>query len=228
MTQDFYILHFGLLLKYLGLKPDNEKSALYWNFLKHMDDDTFKLSVQEIIKNFVPTVACPFPLVSHFLKYCGSDAQGEATKAISTLRAYARRIGRMDSVNFNDSALHETIIRFGGWVAICDFTDKDWNINEGRLMDVYKTMQQSFCADIHHLPGVSEKSNGGYRIYDVSKETMQITGHSRILSGALIETKGTVRPLLQFKRQELLEDNSEHFDMDKYFESASKLFDVNN
>ena len=79
--------------------------------------------------------------------------------------------------------------------------------------------QQSSRNEIHHLPGLSEKDNGHYRIYDVNQKTMQITGHNRILRGILLETIGETKPLLDHKKQEAIEDNSEYVDMNKFFES---------
>jgi hypothetical protein len=207
MTKEFFIMHFGLLLKYLGLKPENEKTTMYFEFLKHMDDDTFKTSVQEIIKSFVPTTQNPFPLVSHFMKYTGSDEQGSAIKAISTLKVYIRKVGRMESVNFNDNALHETVERFGGWPAVCNFSEQDWNINENRMIETYKVMATSPRSDVSHLAGLAEKDNGHYRVYDVNPKTMQISGYNRLMRGVLIETTGTAKPLFDKKEAPKLIDS---------------------
>ena len=200
-------MHFGLLCKYLGYNQNLEKTSMYWDFLKHMDEETFKTAVQEIIKSFVPTTQNPFPLVSHFMKYTGSDEQGSAIKAISTLKVYIRRVGRMESVNFNDGALHETVERFGGWPAVCNFSEQDWNINENRMIETYKIMATSPRSEITHLPGLAEKDNGHYRIYDVNPKTMQIAGYNRLIRGVLLETTGTAKTLFEKKEDPKLIDS---------------------
>lgn len=202
MTKENFLMQMGLLFKYLGCHPDEEKITLYWRLLKHMDDQEFNFAVTGIMREFVPTSANPFPLVSHFMKFTSSDAQGQAVKAVSTLKAYIGRVGKYESVSFGDSALHSVVERFGGWTAVCAFSDNDWNVNEGRMVETYKAMFQSGIQPVgntDHLAGISEKDDGWYKIYQVDAKTSQMIEYKRYKGQQLIETVNLRKPELTYQ-----------------------------
>jgi hypothetical protein len=175
MTEAKFLSCIGMLFKYLRERPAQEVVNMYWELLKHMDEKEFEKAVTGVISEFIPTKATPFPLVAHFLKFSGSDANGRAIRAIATLKGYVRKIGKYESANFNDNALHATIERFGGWPAICAMGDTDWNVNEGRMIDTYKVMCAQYCDETNsHVAGLSEKDGGFYRVYNISQKTLQI------------------------------------------------------
>lgn len=201
MTEKLFIMQMALLYKYLGVEPDGEKTSLYWKLLKHMTDDDFKTALTGVMREFVPTTANPFPLVSQFLEFSSLNAHGIATKAISTLKAYYRRVGRYESVSFGDVTLHAVVERFGGWPAICAFGDNDWNVNEGRMIETYKTMYQSGSVpDCDHLQGLSEKDAGFYRVYHIDSKNSKMIQYQRYQGSNLIETVNLQKPVIENKR----------------------------
>lgn len=175
MNQDSFKINLGFLSKYLRYELNQEQVCIYWDLLKHLSDDKFEVACKNIIKEFIPTSTVPFPLVAHILKYCGDAGDNQVINAISTLKKAISRVGPYESINFNDPALHYTINAFGGWTAICSWASEDWNINEKRLMETYRTSLQTGREDCGYLLGISEKQNGYYRIYSILDNGKKIT-----------------------------------------------------
>ncbi|MFA5300265.1 MAG: DUF6475 domain-containing protein [Lutibacter sp.] len=192
MDKQFYLTEMTFLSNLINVPVEvqKKKTTDYWPLLKHLSDDEFHVSVVGIVREFVPTASVQFPMVSQFLKFCSSDAQGSAVKAISMLKAYIRKVGKYESVNFNNMTLHAVVERYGGWPAICAWTDSDWNINENRLIESYKLSYQSGFveSEIKHLPGISEKDAGFFRIYQIDNKTMQIIGSDKYQDCTLISS----------------------------------------
>ena len=169
MTEQIFKENIAFLTKYLRFELSTEYVVLYWNMLKHLDDNKFKQAMNNIIKDFVPTNAVPFPLVVHFLRYCGEAGDNQIINGIAKLKKMIRVVGQYESIDFKDSALHYTINVFGGWPSICTWTDKDWDINEGRLSQTYKTAIETERTDEGRLPGISEQAGGVFRIHIISQ-----------------------------------------------------------
>jgi hypothetical protein len=144
--------------------------GMYGDHLKHLPDEIFKIACKKVIKNFVPTSTVPFPLVPHFLKYCGEGEDDRAIAAISILKRAIRKVGPYHSIIFKDAALNYAVNAYGGWVAVCNWVDKDWDINEQRLINTYKVASIGGFKDICHLPGISEKEpNGFFKLHFIKK-----------------------------------------------------------
>jgi hypothetical protein len=191
MTEKFYVTEMAYLCKLLGTSQELqlEKVENYWPLLKHMSEHDFHMAIVGIIREYTSTDSKKFPMVAHFLKYSSNNTQGMATKALSTLKVYVRKAGRYESVNFNDNALHSTILAFGGWPAICAMTDKDWSIQEGRIAETYKTFVQSGSFEkVHHVPGISEKEAGFFRIYQVDAQTGTALGYCRCRGPMILQS----------------------------------------
>jgi hypothetical protein len=206
MTEEFYLSEMAYLCNYLNIDTNTQikKGRDYWPLMKHMTNEEFHAAVVGVIREYIQYRPNDFPLVSHFLRFCSSDAQGQAVKAISTLKAYIRIIGKYESVSFGDSALHSIVESFGGWPAVCAFSDSDWNVNEGRMIEAYKTRFQSgFNSDDSHLAGLSEKDAGFYRVYTIDKKSSQMIGYKRFNGLQLLETVNFVKPALENKRSEI-------------------------
>jgi hypothetical protein len=210
MTEDFYLSEMAYLCNYFNIdaKMQAKKGFDYWPLLKHMANEEFHIAVVGIIREFIQYGKNDFPLISHFLKFCSSDAQGQAVRAISTLKACIRSIGKYESVSFGDSALHAVVEGFGGWPAVCAFSDSDWNVNEGRMIEAYKTRFQSgFTTDDNsHLSGISEKDAGFYRLYQVDGKTCQLLQYQRFVGVNLIETVVIKKQVIEQKRTGIIEN----------------------
>jgi hypothetical protein len=132
---------------------------MYWNMLKDLSDDQFKQASTTIMQMWHPTSTVPFPLVSDLREAAGLSGHSASVHAIQTVKGAIIKAGPYDSVSFNDRALHAVIERFGGWVAICNFSDDDWNINERRLIESYESAVQFGDNGPVHLMGIFEAEN---------------------------------------------------------------------
>lgn len=224
MNKEYFQQNFALIYKYFGVHPDNEKTQMYWNFLKNMEDEVFKNAMQCVIREFLPSNQNPFPLVSHFLKHTSTDAHGMAIKAISMIKAYIRKVGRYESVNFNDNTLHAVVERFGGWPAICGWSDKEWDINEGRLIESYKMSYQSgyFEENLTHLKGLSEKDCGFYKIFQIDNKTMQMIGSDQYRGLTLLTS--TYKKVEQIERKLNENDSAIELEMKGFFDEMNEKF----
>lgn len=194
MTEDIYLSGMAFLFQTLGQQPDKKVIANYWLLLKVMDDEKFQIAMTGIMREFERTSANPFPLPSHFLKFSGDSAQGTAIKAVSTLKACIRRVGKYESLKFDDKALMLLVDRFGGWPTLCTWGDDDWNVNEGRLIEAYKTFYQSgLTFDEDHLSGITEKDGGFFRVYLIEANTARQLSYQRFSGVNLLETVNLVK-----------------------------------
>ena len=153
--------------KYLGRDMSASQISMYWQMLKHLDDETYLLGVKNALMEFIPTSAAPFPLVAHILRYCGEAGGTQATNAISKLKN-ALKHGPYQSVSFDDPALHFVVESNGGWPVLCAWSGKEWDVNEGRLLESYKSAKLGDLRGKDHLPGIAEKSNGWFSLFVIT------------------------------------------------------------
>lgn len=159
MTEESFKIQLAYLQKIYGA-IDDDVYRNYWEILKKYSDNEFSGMITNIIKTFVPTSSVKFPLIPHFLKAIGVDNETICQLAISTVKKSIRTVGNWRSVSFGDTALHETIERFGGWIKICDWGDKEWSINEGRFLKSYESERMSILeSGPDHLKGICEIHN---------------------------------------------------------------------
>lgn len=170
MNSSTFKSHMGFMSAYFGKEIKKEIISLYWNMLKELEDDVFVLAIKNICAEFTPTSACPFPLVSHILKYCGQTGSNRANNAISLLKK-ALSFGPYSSVSFDDPALHYVIQVNGGWAVLCNWTGTQWDVNEGRLIEAYKSAVLLGKSGPDHVAGILERENGWFSLYIVADKT---------------------------------------------------------
>src|SRR5690554_152807 len=176
MEKEVFKKHMAFLSTYFAIELKPEIYKLYWHMLKHLQDHVFENAIKNICAEFIPTSINPFPLVAHILKYCGQSANERSVLAINLLKK-ALRHGPYESVNFNDDALHYVVDSNGGWPVMCNWSGKQWDINEGRLIETYKSAYLSGKTGPEHMSGISEANNGVFRIFSMSidsNETKEI------------------------------------------------------
>lgn len=166
MNQEVFKQSIAFLQNYYNYAvPTDVIINIYWPKLKGLDDEVFKTAVSRIIDTFVQTATVKFPTIPHFLEALGMDSNTKARTAINAVRRAIEAVGRYDSIDFGDSALHETIMSYGGWPSVCNWSDDDWRFKETAFADTYKAFLHGFC-DCRHLVGIAEAENslGGYKI----------------------------------------------------------------
>lgn len=146
------------------IPPDILK--IYHSHLKaRMTPEAMARACLHVLDNFKPTAACGFPAPAHFIEYGLGSPETRATAALAKIRSGIRDVGRYDGVDFGDMALHRTIDQFGGWVALCDWTHQDWDMNTRRFRDTYMMEEARESSDgRRYLPGQFEIDDAKYKI----------------------------------------------------------------
>ena len=148
-----------LFSKTFGYSLDKDVFELYWNLFKETPDDRFKDICANILRNFKPTSQCPFPVPADFISNSGESDKDTAAAAIAKVKYAIFKVGRYQSVTFNDPALHLAIKIVGGWTNICNWTDEDWQLNERKFSDAYQAYQRRGEGEDGYLPGIAEIQN---------------------------------------------------------------------
>jgi len=160
MTRELFASSMGFLQSIVGHTLTDGARGAYWTALKDMPDDTFKQAVSELVKGFVPTSQVPFPVPAHFLRSTGQDNESRVSRVMGILQQSTIRVGAYSSIDFKDKALHTTITRFGGWIAVCKWTEKDWQLNTRAFSDAYAAALRFGENGPKHLAGIYESQNG--------------------------------------------------------------------
>lgn len=149
----------SLLMELYGRMLTAQVLSFYWEQCKNMSDSDFERCLKNIVSTFKPTTQCPFPVPSDFAQAIGVSLQDRARNAVGLVKHAIAVCGAWDSVSFNDEALHAIIVRFGGWGAVCRWSDKDWQINSRAFMEAYESAARSGLRGPKYLPGVFEIEN---------------------------------------------------------------------
>lgn len=135
--------------------------GMYMDALKDLSDEQIERAVRYQIANFEPTSAKPFPVPADFFKAIGNSEPDMAQEAIRRLRKATQDHGAYKSVSFGDPALHATIERFGGWCAVCRWSDDDWKINTKSFIAGYQSAVRNHTKGPKYLAGITEIENTG-------------------------------------------------------------------
>lgn len=131
--------------------------------LSDINDADFTEATKSILKTFHPTSACPFPVPADFYEASGEDPEAQAEGAIRQIVDAIQTHGAYRSIDFGDE-INSTIARFGGWPAICHWSDEEWNINEGRMKaSLIYSFRYGAGESCGHLVGIAEGRNGEIR-----------------------------------------------------------------
>jgi len=170
----------GRLQEYFGkeLKPEIQK--MYIDRIEKLDLDKFKTAMVRIVDEYQPTATNPFPLIKDILEFCGESGQTKAINIIAVVKMACIKHGQYESVNFEDSALHSVIRRYGGWPEVVLWTERDWGFREKSFIEAYKAAHAE-SHNISHLPGLIEieRDKDGYKL----PEPIQIQGGKQKLIG---------------------------------------------
>lgn len=177
------------LQKYLDQFLDDYRLGIYWEALKSLSEKQFSLALENLVKNFVPTNSARFPYISQILEACGESGPRKAHSAIALLRQARSRIGKYDSVAFCDNALHYLVETYRGWHAVTSMSDKEWDINEGRMFETYKSAEMLHPPTVDHLSGLAENDEGWFTLHLVNndlKNRITIKCFQKIPDGVLL------------------------------------------
>lgn len=160
MTNECFAECFVLLEAYCGRTITREVRQLYKMRLSAMDDVQFRFICGRLVETFKPTTAEPFPLIHNFLELSGDNGNNAALLSLSVLKKAVSRVGAWRSIVFVDRALAASVDVLGGWIAVCNMTAKDWDINTGRFLEHYKMAKSMNMLGPIYFPGHAELHNG--------------------------------------------------------------------
>jgi hypothetical protein len=178
------------LQKYLDHFLDDERFDVYWQALNTLSAKAFDLAVENLVKTFVPTNSARFPYVAQFLENCNEAGPRRAHNAITLLRKTRTRISAYDSVSFGDSSMHYLVESFGGWNSVVTMDTKRWDVNEGRMLEAYRSAELFHPQAGNHLAGLAELDEGFFSLFIVHgdlKNKLEIRCRYKIPDGILPE-----------------------------------------
>ena len=134
MKRELFKASMAMLAKMFShAEIDNQLLKIYYNVLKHIEDNEWQRMVEKTLKEFKPTANCQFPVPADFLKlyeHVNKDI-------IAIVLAKIEKVGSYGDADFGDPYIHATIESFGGWVEICKWSYDDWGFRKKAFMDTY-------------------------------------------------------------------------------------------
>jgi len=188
MTVELFHQSLTMLQSYFNQKIEKKEVLhLYWESLKYIDNTAWNSIIQNIINNFTPTSTTKFPLIKDFLSAGGQSGEHMARNMVGVLRKTIHKFGAYESIDFQDQALHNVVIRYGGWIELCNWTESDWKMKETAIIKSYES-EKSACPgpSSNHLAGIHEQTNESrtpIKIRPISKsERAQISTGAQMLT----------------------------------------------
>jgi hypothetical protein len=165
----------------LGVMLKDEQIEIYLEELEGLTQEQVDRAFKRLRQTWKPSAANPFPAICDILSSCGASPDDGLMLAITTVRGAVDSIGQYDSVCFCDRALHWVIRNFcGGWRCLCDWGDKDWDINMGRLVEAYREAKIKGLDGGNHLSGIFECAwNGRVSLRYIDVNNNSIKGEMR-------------------------------------------------
>lgn len=176
MTEKVFTSAMALLQAQFG-KVEPVKYRIYWDMMKHdFEDAEFMTSVGKLLKTFIPTSTVPFPTIAHFQQTIGRDENTKAQRIMAEIVSAIHSAGAYRSVDFG-RAVNSVISRYGGWVNLCGWTQKDWSINEGRFMESIKSALAWGADGPDYCGGIvaRESTDGRIELFR-SRVALELTG----------------------------------------------------
>lgn len=108
---------------------------LYWRLLKRYSFTDIK---QAFDRHALDPKRCPFmPKPGELLAYIEGSHETRALQAWSRVCAAIRCVGRYDSIVFDDALIHVVIRDMGGWVTLCQTTQRELSFQEKSFVTRY-------------------------------------------------------------------------------------------
>ena len=157
--------------------------------LGDMQDDDMALATKRLIKTFRPTSSVPFPVPADFYDAAGKSTKHYAQELMGLIQDAVFSVGSYRSVDFGSAEMHGVIQRFGGWPTICQWGQREWDINEGRFLSALEHAIECGDRGPEYLAGIAEAHNGNRRYAGLCHIGRAKDGHVPIKSGLHPSTK---------------------------------------
>lgn len=97
----------------------------YWACLEPYPFSTVQHALNEVLKNPDAKKHSYFPAPSDIIAIIDGDVASKSLLAWTEVSRAIREIGHYDSVVFSDELIHAVIRDMGGWVVLCQHTEKE-------------------------------------------------------------------------------------------------------
>lgn len=188
MTLETFTSCMSILQGIFGQLEDT-KVKIYHTVLSHMPDADFEIATKRLIKTFKPTSTVQFPVPANFSEAVGDTPTIKAQEYLSRLQKAVYSVGSYRSVDFGSPALHSVIDRFGGWGLICQWGQKEWDINESRFLKALEVAIEYGDVGPAYLKGTIEATNGNLKYAQLTHVCRDINGKIFLGSGLHPQTK---------------------------------------
>lgn len=129
-------------------------SGIYWKILKPFSDEQCKVAFEQIFQT-----AKFFPKPADFLEALQGKKEDQAALAWVKVVKMIRQIGPYQSICFaDDPAIHSVIQSMGGWIMLCDVTEKELTWKAKEFEKLYSIMKDQGKHPTY-LPGIHERDN---------------------------------------------------------------------
>jgi len=136
----------------------------YWLVLKHMDEQEFNRSIENILSS---RKYASLPKPAEILEYSMPDTDAIAILAIEDIERAISRAGAYRSVTFQDPVINSVVDSLGGWAYVCKMDLDEWKWAKKEIPKLYKVYAKRESHPTH-LIGIAERENG------VVKEISQV------------------------------------------------------
>lgn len=135
LDKKIYDTWFSFLENQYG-KKDASSREIYFEMLKDIDTDDFKMGIKDLCKN---RVYSSFPTVAEIRNYCLGDIETTATLAWGDVYDAITDHGYVASLEFEDKTIHMVIKSIGGWQRICSCNMDKLDFIKKDFINAYKT-----------------------------------------------------------------------------------------
>lgn len=96
----------------------------YWNCLKKYSYAEFETTLWDFLKN--PNYArSHFPSPADWIKAIEGDNETKSLVAWTEVKTAIRQVGQYESVKFTDALIHDVIQEMGGWIFLCQQSERE-------------------------------------------------------------------------------------------------------
>lgn len=127
---------------------------LWWSVLKRFDLEDVQRALGVYASNGSRFVAVP----GQIAELIEGDPDSRALTAWTKLELTMQRVGRYDSVAFDDPLIHACVVEMGGWLEVCGWTLEETPFRRNEFVKRYRGHQVSRRVPVFpsHLPGLIE------------------------------------------------------------------------
>jgi len=127
-------------------------TALYMNILQSVPEEIAAQTLENLLYS-----SHWFPKLSDIHEALSGNQEEQAVHAWNILIQTVRKIGPYQSVYFQDPKIGMLVEYFNGWLAVCQWTEKEIPFIRKEFIQTYKTIRIATTPKVH--PGIIEIEN---------------------------------------------------------------------